>query len=157
MKTTKAKDCSYSTEELKVHPALKEFFGYCFYKAALRLRALHTEALSQHGLIPPHMGILYILKKSDDGMNQITLGDELGIDKATMVKLIDQLEALKLVERTPHPEDRRVKLIKLTKKGSEKQEALHKIARQNEKVFLAALSEDERNSIRGIVCKLVRS
>jgi len=156
VKATKVKDCSYSTEELKVHPALKEFFGYCFYKAALRLRALHTEALSKHGLIPPHMGILYLLKKSD-AMNQITLGDELGIDKATMVKLIDQLEALKLVERTQHPEDRRVKLIKLTKKGSEKQEDLHKIARQNEKVFLSALSEDERNAIRGIVCKLVRS
>ncbi|MNT85381.1 HTH-type transcriptional repressor NicR [compost metagenome] len=90
-------------------------------------------------------------------MNQITLGDELGIDKATMVKLIDQLEALKLVVRTPHPEDRRVKLISLTKKGADKQEALHKIARQNEKAFLAALTEEERNAVRSIVHKLVKS
>jgi Transcriptional regulators len=156
VKDIKPKACSASPEDIKVHPALKEFFGYCFYKAALRLRQIHYEALEKYDLIPPHMGILYILKTAEP-MSQITLGDELGIDKATMVKLIDQLEALKLVVRTPHPEDRRVKIITITKKGIERQEALHKISRDNEKKFLAALSEEERTFIRGIICKLVKS
>ena len=156
MKDIKPKACSASPEDIKIHPALKELFGYCFYKAALRLRQIHYESLEKYDLIPPHMGILYILKKSDK-MSQITLGEELGIDKATMVKLIDHLEALKLVTRTQHPEDRRVKMISITKKGQERQEVIHKVYRDNEKKFLASLSEEEGKFIREVVCKLVKS
>jgi DNA-binding MarR family transcriptional regulator len=155
MKSSKQKICDESGG-LKFHPALKEFFGYCFFKSALRMRAMLAESLCEHDLIPPHMGIMYLLKKSPP-LNQITLGEELGIDKATMVKLIDKLESLKLVERNSHPEDRRVKLIQLTKKGHEKIDLIYKIGKQVEKEFLAPLSEEERAIIRKIIPQLVKT
>ena len=39
------------TDALTVHPALKEFFGYCLVKSALKLRGMMDSELSRFGLI----------------------------------------------------------------------------------------------------------
>lgn len=45
------------------------------------------------------------------------LREYVGISPAGITGLVDALEAEDLVERTDHPEDRRVQLIRLTEKG----------------------------------------
>ncbi len=105
-----------SSNEIKVHPRLKEFFGYCLYKSALRMRFQMDEALKKHGLISPHYGILHILKDSPP-VTQKTLGDQMGIDKATMVKLLDELQERKLIQRTVVAADRRAQHVTITAKG----------------------------------------
>jgi DNA-binding MarR family transcriptional regulator len=41
----------------------------------------------------------------------------LGIDRPNATVLVDDLEAQGLVRRTPHPTDRRAKLVEATRKG----------------------------------------
>jgi DNA-binding MarR family transcriptional regulator len=51
----------------------------------------------------------------------ITMGDlatNLGIDAPYATLVVDELERLGLVERRPHPSDRRVKLVATTPRGS---------------------------------------
>ena len=93
-------------DEMKINPALREYFGYCFFKAGARLRLLMDEALQSHRMQCHHFGIMRVLKINTI-ISQIQLGDELGIDKASMVKLIDHLEKNKYVTRQTDTKDRR--------------------------------------------------
>lgn len=48
-----------------------------------------------------------------------TLGESLGLQKGSLTTLLDSLEKMELVERRPHPDDRRKLILSLTSKGIE--------------------------------------
>ena len=50
-------------------------------------------------------------------MSMGELADALGIDRPNATTLVDDLEAQGLVRRTPHPTDRRAKLVEATRRG----------------------------------------
>src|SRR5690606_19128701 len=110
---------------------------------------------SKQGLIPPHIGILTVLTASGP-LSQIALGEELGVDKATMVKLLDTLEKDACIEREPGTRDRRIKLIRITPKGRRTQAAAIKIAHRVSESFLSPLGPHEREILRKAIPKLVK-
>jgi MarR family 2-MHQ and catechol resistance regulon transcriptional repressor len=65
--------------------------------------------------------ILMIIKHQgkDEGISQVEIGKRLVVTASNMTKQIDKLIAEELVERTAQKGDRRVNLIKITKKGSD--------------------------------------
>lgn len=70
------------------------------------------------------------------GLNgETTIGGmakELGVDKSTLSRTVDGLVNLELLNRYPHPSDRRYALIKLTKQG---EKACEKINDANDQYF----------------------
>lgn len=88
------------------------------YYSLLRLVKLQEQALaaSQDEIINRYADVLYILLQPELHTQQ-SLAHLLAIDKVAMVRLIDQLEAIKLVKREPHPQDRRCHLLKPTSKA----------------------------------------
>jgi MarR family transcriptional regulator for hemolysin len=50
-------------------------------------------------------------------VRQVTLADHIGIEGPSLVRLLDQLCAAGLVRREEDPEDRRAKVIELTREG----------------------------------------
>ena len=140
---------------LKIHPVLKQNFGYCLYKSAMRFRSLLDEALQKHGLLTPQLGMLRIVHESGS-LSQHDIGDGLGIDKASIVKFIDQLEKLKLVIRKNHETDRRIKMVSLTAKGTKVLKKGALIRQQIEEQFLAPLTATERSQVKKLMPKLTR-
>lgn len=138
----------------RVHPALKDYFGYCMFKVANRIRTMLDAELAPLHLQSIHFGILSILNQGDM-ISQIHMGDEMGIDKASMVKLIDKLESLKLVERLVDSKDRRIKLLKITTTGKNVFTKGKKIACGVENELLKNLSEKDRELIKKILPQLV--
>lgn len=139
-----------------LHPALIPHFGYCYTKTALRFRKMLADELASVGVQLPQQGIMVILSKAGP-MNQNSLGEEMAIDKATMVKLIDQMEDADLVRRNVDAHDRRVKLVELTPKG---RNLVPKMAAMREKVeakFLSALTKAEATELRRLIMKLVHA
>ena len=55
------------------------------------------------------------------------LASTLGIDKAYVTVIIDDLESQGLVRRRPHPSDRRAKLVEVTRKGKDLARRANKI------------------------------
>jgi DNA-binding MarR family transcriptional regulator len=53
-------------------------------------------------------------------MSMRELADALGIDPPNATVVVDDLERQGLVQRRPHPTDRRAKLVEATRKGKEK-------------------------------------
>lgn len=147
--TLKLKDVVYQ-DETKIHPVLSEYFGYSLYKANAWFRLLQNDALKMYDMQTFHLGILKVLEVSGP-KSQIELGDELGIDKASMVKLIDHLESKKLVERHGHLTDRRIKSIVLTKNAKQLIKMCSQARGKVEKEFFKKLSTSEEKTFRRLV------
>lgn len=140
--------------ETKIHPGLKEYFGYCLIKASAWLRKLHDEELKNQNIQTHHLGLLKVLEIGGP-ISQIQLGEELGIDKTSMVKLIDHLEKFKYVERQPHPTDRRIKNVKMTKYGLEAMRRCSLIKKEIEKKFFKNLNAEEQAQLRILISRLL--
>jgi DNA-binding MarR family transcriptional regulator len=141
-------------DPMVVHPALKGYLGYCLVRSAFKLRGMMDEALSDLELIAPMLGILRVLRDSGP-ISQIELGRAIGIDKASMVKIIDHLQSTSFVTRTEGAPDRRVKLVSLTSEGAKRLEKAAKIREKVEKAFLAPLSAEEQRVLRAALPKLL--
>src|SRR6266550_9365579 len=93
--------------------AVAEFAGQLFFRL---WRASHTrvaEALESVGLTPALFGLLNVLGAREGAIQQ-ELGLAMGIDRSTMVLLIDEFEAKNLAKRRPHPGDRRAREVAIT-------------------------------------------
>ena len=144
-----------SPPDVKLHPVLEKHLGYCLYKAAIKFRTMIDSMMYDEGVIAPQFGMLTILKNSD-GLNQINLGQQMGIDKATIVKLIDGLEKLGYVVRVSSETDRREKLLTVTPKGLKFLDKILPRMKQLEAEFLKPLSTEEKQILIEAVPKLMR-
>ncbi len=83
-------------------------------------------------------------------MSMRELADALGIDPPNATVVVDDLEAMGLVRRRPHPTDRRAKLVEATRKGKA-------LARRADGILatpppsLAALGADDLETLRRIL------
>lgn len=113
---------------------------------------LEVEQLQQLGIGVKHQAVLSVL--ADEGpMTQQELGRRLGIDRTTMVGVIDELEAAALLERTRNPADRRSYLLALTAVGHSHQAEGRKHVHQAETHLLEALDEQERRTLVALLAK----
>jgi DNA-binding MarR family transcriptional regulator len=138
----------------KIHPQLTTYIGYCFHKAALRLRAHIDGRISEYGIVSPQYGMLMILS-IDGPMTQIELGSYMAMDKATVVRMIDGLEEKGYLKRVQSAQDRRAKRLELTSSGRKLIHALGKLRMEAEREFLAPLNAEEKAQLKKIVAKLV--
>ena len=105
------------------------------------------------GLHPRATAVLLALA-AVDGQSQRELYGRLGLHRNVMVTLIDTLEAEGLVERRPHPEDRRAFAVSLTERARELIPALDEAGRALEDEVTASLSDDERAVLRHTLRRL---
>jgi MarR family transcriptional regulator, transcriptional regulator for hemolysin len=86
---------------------------------------------------------------------QIELANLIGLDKTTMVATVDDLEEAGLAERRPLSEDRRVRVIAVTKAGEEKVRKARKVIEQVQADVLARLPAREREALLSALTRLV--
>jgi DNA-binding MarR family transcriptional regulator len=80
--------------------------------------------------------------------NQAAIAEQLGLDRTVMTYLLDDLEAQKLVVRTPDPVDRRSRRVTLTAKGRTLFATLAERVSQVERRILADLTDEEADQLR---------
>ena len=80
-----------------------------------------TNYLKKYGLSIGKFNILVAIKVhgGEEGLSQIDISKHLIVTPSNMTKLIDKLEKDGLVTRSPLPKDRRVNIIKVTKKAAD--------------------------------------
>lgn len=84
----------------------------------------HYVATIGENKIRPGLFSLLVLARSNPGICQIELGRHLGVDKASMVALLDRLETVGLIERRRSTRDRRRQGIFITAGGLNELETL---------------------------------
>ncbi len=127
--------------------SLTRYTGFLVAKAHQRLFVMFNEECQKIGLEVPCPGILHLLVENGP-MSQQQLGKVLRIDRTTMVKLVDALEAHHFACRKDHPEDRRAYLVEITDLGRKALHSIENVADQLEANLLAQFTEPERKIIR---------
>jgi len=98
--------------------SLRERFGFLLSRLARGWRRHLDARLAPRGISYARWVTLVYLQRDGEGMQQRELADYMGIEAPTLVRTLDQLERLGLIERRPHPDDRRAKSVHLTTAAS---------------------------------------
>jgi DNA-binding MarR family transcriptional regulator len=128
--------------------------GYLLKHANLRFSALSTSALAPFGIDGREWAALVSLH-DEDPLSQREGARRLGIDRTTMVALVDELESKGLVERRPHPDDRRKNIVALTAKGRETLVRAARAVGKAEQRFFEPLSQADVLRFKNILRRLV--
>lgn len=80
-------------------------------------RKIARESAARHGMSEAASAPLIWIDRLGENVRQNALADAVGIEGASLVRLIDELVSLGLVVREPDPSDRRANVISLTPTG----------------------------------------
>jgi DNA-binding MarR family transcriptional regulator len=144
------------TIPVTVHPLFRDKLCYSLSKTGMLYRSLLEKSLADFGIVPPQAGILHILNGYGE-YNQNLLGQEMNIDKASMVKFIDGLEKLGMVKRTTDTNDRRAKLVTLTSKGKLIQKKISDDQERLEKEIFKGFKKKDIDYLRDIMPQVLQS
>jgi DNA-binding MarR family transcriptional regulator len=128
-------------------PALAGRLGYLLKHAQLRMAELNAAALAPFGITGRELAVLLSID-SQAPLSQQEAARWLGVDRTTMVALIDELEGKQLVQRRQDPADRRKNVVALTPAGRGTLRKAGKASDEAERRFLAPLTGDQAAEIR---------
>lgn len=127
--------------------------GFLLAKAYQRACALYKEQFGGYDLTPQQFGLMRFLWE-EDGITQVELSNRCQIDRTTIGGLVDRLENSGLVQRLPHPDDRRAYRIALTEKGRELEAELKPLGEELHRRILEPLTTAEVETLTTILQKL---
>ena len=120
------------------------------FKVSRKLRNLLDARIRQHGLTLARALTLSALKDQDDFF-QKNLAEELGIEHATLVRLIDALEEQGLVLRNVAEDDRRAKRVTLTPEGRKIVEEIETYAAHLSREVMSGIDGKNVTSAMGVL------
>jgi MarR family transcriptional regulator, transcriptional regulator for hemolysin len=109
---------------------------------ARSMRTYIDQCAREHGMTRAQWGVLVRLQRQE-GMTQAEMAESLEIQPISLVRLVDRLCRQGLVERRPHPRDRRANRLYLTDKGRTTLVRLVPLGRAVTSEVLASLNDTE--------------
>jgi DNA-binding MarR family transcriptional regulator len=135
---------------------LSGLLGYAVRRAQIRVFQDFAEAMAPLGLTPGQLGALLLIE-ANQGLSQTQLGAALGIDRSSVVPLLDRLEGLDLIRRTSHASDRRTHALALTDTGVATIRRLLPLLEAHEHRISAELSPSERRLLMQLLDRIAAS
>jgi DNA-binding MarR family transcriptional regulator len=133
--------------------SLRGYTGFLISRIGVIAQKRFSAKLESVGLTPRMFGALNVLE-AEGPVTQGALCKGIGMDPSSMVSTIDELEAKGLVERRPHPGDRRAHALHVTDSGRETLLRGRKVALAAQDELLAPLSDDEREQLRSLLLRI---
>lgn len=134
-------------------PQLSGRLTRLFKQAQRQLDQLHAELLDPLGITGHELGVLLFLDAREPESQQQVAG-RLGVDRTTMVALIDGLEEKGLVVRRPDPADRRRNVVELTSEGRTTLADAIKASDRAERQLLSELDDAEAAQLRSLLRRI---
>ncbi len=104
-------------------------------------------------IAPGQFGVL-VLIAANPGLSQSALARAVGVERSTMVEVIDRLQARGLVERRPSAADRRSYALGLSAAGRRLLARLKPMVRRHERRATLRLDEAEKATLIGLLRRL---
>jgi DNA-binding MarR family transcriptional regulator len=128
-------------------PGLSRRLTYLLKYALITLEGLHEEHLAPSGINARELAVLLMLGDREPESQQ-QAAQRLGVDRTTMVGLLDGLERKALVRRRPDPADRRRNVVELTDAGQTILDEATRASDVAEQQLLADLGERDATRLR---------
>ena len=132
---------------------LDTIVGYQLRRVSNAMMSDSAASMAPVGLRPVLFAMLCVIR-SAPGIIQIALGSQLGIQRANLVPLVNELTARALIERRPAPNDRRALALFLTAHGESLLAEAEKLVFRHEERMLAGLGEDERSQLLRLLARI---
>jgi DNA-binding MarR family transcriptional regulator len=120
------------------------------YYSASCLKKKAGEFLRPFGLTDVQFNLMMLLKYQSgdyEGLSQAQLSSMMLVNRANITSLIDRMEKVQLVVRTPAPSDRRSNIVKLTGRGKDLLAKIEPLYTKEVKRIMAALKIDEQKIV----------
>lgn len=139
-------DCYSWVVSEPIPESLQHRLSYLLGSLYRRAIEIETAALAPLGIGVKQQAALAVL--ADEGpMTQQELGLRLGIDRTTIVAVVDDLQGAVLIERNRDPADRRAYLIAPTRSGKAAHRRGERLVRDAQHALLDTLDEQERRTL----------
>jgi DNA-binding MarR family transcriptional regulator len=134
---------------------LEDLLGYHLRRAEVfAFQSFGATGPGHEGVSPGQLGVL-LMVQANPGINQTGAGRALGIDRSTLVSIIDALEDRALIERTPSPTDRRSHALLVTAKGDAFLKRIRPRLDAHEDELVRNLSAVERATLIDLLRRIV--
>lgn len=151
-----------SREFPDLDPSATEVFLHLLRSGDEAFRVVESH-LAQYEITQGRFGVLMALwgncqRSGGDREKPLTpaeLADRTGVTRATMTGLVDTLERANLVTRKPHPEDRRMMSVCLTKRGEKLLSRIMPEHFRRMAWLMGPLSEAERKTFVRLLAKVM--
>jgi len=140
---------------MPIPPSLADRPGALLVIAARTGQELAKRRLSPLGLSVQLCGVLNLL--AEGPVSQQALGEQLGIDRTTMVELIDQLEQQAVVVRRRNPADWRSYALGLTPRGRTVQKRAARAFNAAADEFFGPLKSGEQQALTDMLRRIIAS
>jgi len=117
--------------------------------------AAEIPVLEAHGLSMWGYIVLGALDRSPV-RSQAALAEVIGADKTRIIPTLDDLQDRGYIERRPDPDDRRVRLLAITRSGRAVKDAAQADIQRGEERWLATLSPADRRVFLRVLRELTR-
>lgn len=145
--------------ETAVNPASAEIpipLGVSHYlrRAHNALRQQITQNLERDGISMKHFHFLKALQY-EDGITQVELSRRVGVERATVTIVVEELERLGYVRRTRNKVDRRKMHVYLTPKGRRTRAALAGTIASAQAIALQGITPEEYEMFKTLLDRIV--
>ena len=118
--------------------------------------AMFMEEFKSTNITPVQYGLMTAVAALP-GLDQTTLGQEVGLDRTTTADVIKRLEARGLLERSFDPSDRRIRTVLLTAEGKAAVTELHGQMTNAQERLLEPLRPAEKAMLLDLMRRLVEA
>ncbi|MCW8952032.1 MAG: MarR family transcriptional regulator [Rhodospirillales bacterium] len=133
---------------------LPELVGYHIRRAQVAVFGDFATAMADRQITPGQFGILELVGKNP-GLSQSALARAVGVERSTMVAVINDLEQRDFIRREPSTVDRRSHAIVLTREGGKTLLVLEQIVREHDQRVSGHLSKKEKGLLIGLINGLI--
>jgi len=116
--------------------------------------AIFLKECAAEQVTPIQWGILTIVK-SQPGVGQVELAEELGLDRSNVANVVDRLTRRGVLKQTVSKLDRRKRSIAITPKGVTLMARFQPKAERAQRRLLEVLSKQERQQFMSLLSRLV--
>lgn len=127
--------------------------GFLVHDVARLLRKRFEQNARGSGLTRSQWQVLAYLERNE-GIQQGGLAELLEIEPITLGRIVDKLQTIGLVERLPHPTDRRIWLLRLTAAAKPKLAELKLLGDRTRAEALSDVSEPDREQLLKLLATL---
>lgn len=132
---------------------LETLLGYNARRAALAIIEVFLKRMAVYGLRPVDFSVLSVIAHNP-GITSRQLCATLGLLPPNFVAMLVSLEKRELVQRQPHPSDKRAIALALTKTGEKLMSNAERTAQDLELDASAKLSATERKTLMRLLQKI---
>ena len=136
--------------------SLPDLVGYHLRMAQVMAFRDFDRELSDLDITPAVFGVLEILRRNK-GLTQSRLALAIGLDRSSLVPLLDKLQKRNVVEREASTKDRRSNHLHLTANGEQLLVEAERRVMLHEKRILARLTKSERQQLINLLMKLAKN